>query len=449
MKKTTTILAAACAAVVVAGGVWSGAAAFHGMTPLTSAYAADTTKAAAADTASGDGDAKHGAYLARVGDCIACHTAKGGTPFAGGLAFPTPMGKIYSTNITPDKTHGIGGYSFDDFTKAMREGVGKQGHLYPAMPYTAYAKVSDADLKDLYAYFMTQVPASTQSNRASDIPWPLSMRWPLAVWDKFFLDTTRFNTVQGQSAEWNRGAYLVQGLAHCSTCHTPRGWAMQEVDVSGKSDRFLSGSQLDSSSPINLRGNPDTGLGNWSEADIVALLQSGRSPHTAVSGPMVEVVQNSTQYLSADDLKAIAVYVKSLSPAPQNGGTRFTASDATLQMFMSGQANETGARIYMDSCAACHRLNGQGQTRVFPSLANNPMVLHDNPDSLIAVILAGSRLPSTAAAPSDLAMPPFKWRYDDNEVAALATFVRGAWGNHAEAVTASEVAKIRKHQAEQ
>ncbi|MGI4983651.1 MAG: cytochrome c [Janthinobacterium lividum] len=398
------------------------------------------------------GDADRGAYLARVGDCIACHTAKGGTPFAGGLAFPTPMGKIYSSNITPDHAQGIGDYSLDDFALAMRHGVGrKHGRLYPAMPYTAYAKLSDADLQDLYAYFMTKVPASGKADHDSSIPWPLSVRWPLAFWDKAFLDEQRFQPVQGKDAEWNRGAYLVQGLAHCSTCHTPRGYAMQEVDVSGTTDRFLSGSELDSSSPINLRGNADTGLGRWSADDIVAVLQSGRGPHTAVSGPMVEVVANSTQFMHPDDLKAIAVYLKSLSPAPQNGGSRFSpgdekASDSTLQMFMSGKANDVGSRMYMDSCAACHRLNGQGQTRVFPAIAGNPMVLHGNPDSLIAVILAGSRLPSTAAAPSDLAMPPFKWRYNDEEIAALATFVRGAWGNHAPAVSADQVARIRRHQ---
>lgn len=399
----------------------------------------------AASVRARQGDVQHGAYLARVGDCVACHTAKGGTPFAGGLAFPTPFGKIYSSNITPDRAQGIGEYSFDDFVLAMRHGVGKHGRLYPAMPYTAYAKVSDEDLQDLYAYLMHAVPASAQSDRKSDIPWPLSMRWPLAFWDKLFHEDKRFVPVAGRDAEWNRGAYLVQGLAHCGTCHTPRGAALQEVDLSGASERYLAGSELDSSSPINLRGNPDTGLGRWRVEDVVALLKTGRSPHTAVTGPMGEVVEHSTRFMHDDDLKAIAVYVKSLSPAPTDGKTGFQASDATLGRIMAGKANETGARIYIDSCAACHRLNGEGQPRVFPTIAGNAMVLHANPDSLISVILGGSRLPSTEGAPSDLAMPAFAWRYDDEEVAALATFVRNAWGNHAPAVSAEQVRKVRAH----
>jgi mono/diheme cytochrome c family protein len=393
----------------------------------------------AADVAARPGDPVHGEYLARAGDCMACHTVKGGEPFAGGYPFKTPVGTIYSSNITSDREHGIGGYSFDDFVLAMREGVAKDGRrLYPAMPYTSYAKVSDADLKDLYAYFTTRVPASSEANRRADIVWPLSIRWPLAFWDRAFHDDSRFQPVDSQSAEWNRGAYLVQGLAHCGTCHTPRGAAMQELDLSGKTSLYLSGAALDNASPINLRGDAGSGLGEWSEQDIVALLQTGRDPHSAVTGPMGEVVEHSTQYLSEADLHAIASYLKSLPPR-QHDAVEFRANDATLRSIMAGTATGTGASIYIDSCAACHRQNG----RVFPSLANNPMVLAAHPDSLIAVILNGSRLPSTAGAPSPLAMPPFAWRYDDAEVAELATFVRSSWGNHASRVTAGQVKDVR------
>lgn len=394
------------------------------------------------------GDASHGAYLAKVGDCIACHTAnatKGSTPFAGGLPFALPFGTIYSSNITPDKEHGIGNYSFEDFVRVMREGVAPGGRrLYPAMPYTAYAKVSDADLKDLYAYFMTQVPASSTANRSNDVTWPLSIRWPLAYWNAAYHDNQRFQPSASESSEWNRGAYLVQGLAHCSTCHTPRGSANQELDVSGKSSAFLSGTELAHSSPINLRGDVGNGLGAWTAEDIVNVLATGRNAHSAVSGPMTEVVENSTQYLSKDDLHAIAVYLKSLSPVHPQNTSAYVASDATLQATMSGAATGLGASIYIDSCSACHRQNGKGVTTLFPSLAGNPMVLADHPDSLIAIILKGGRLPSTAGAPAPLAMPPFGWRYSDDEIAQLATFLRSAWGNHAAAVTAAEVATIRK-----
>jgi mono/diheme cytochrome c family protein len=397
----------------------------------------------AADVAARPGDPVHGEYLAHAGDCMACHTAKGGEPFAGGYPFKTPVGTIYSSNITSDRKHGIGGYSFDDFVLAMREGIAKDGRrLYPAMPYTSYAKVSDADLKDLYAYFTTRVPASSEANRRADIVWPLSIRWPLAFWDRAFHDDSRFQPVDSQSAEWNRGAYLVQGLAHCGTCHTPRGAAMQELDLSGKTSLYLSGAALDNASPINLRGDAGSGLGEWSEQDIVALLQTGRGPHSAVTGPMGDVVEHSTQYLSESDLHAIATYLKSLPPR-QHDTAAFQANDATLRSIMAGTATGAGASIYIDSCAACHRQNGQGASRVFPSLANNPMVLAAHPDSLIAVILNGSRLPSTAGAPSPLAMPPFAWRYDDQEVAELATFVRSSWGNHGSSVTADEVKHLR------
>jgi mono/diheme cytochrome c family protein len=389
------------------------------------------------------GDPIHGAYLARAGDCIACHTAQGGTPFAGGLPFHTPVGTIYSSNITSDPQHGIGGYSFEEFVLAMREGVAKGGkQLYPAMPFTSYAKVSDADLQDLYAYLISQVPAAAQPNRSSDIVWPLSVRWPLAYWRRAFHDDARFVPDPSKSVEWNRGAYLVQGLAHCGTCHTPRGAGFQEEDLSGKSDVYLAGSSLDGTAPINLRSAAGGGLADWSKEDIVASLKTGRNPHSAVSGPMGEVVEHSTQYLSDADLTSMAVYLKSLGGA--SGAAPFHADEgATLKTLVGGGDTGRGASIYVDSCTACHRMNGQGAQRVFPSLVNNPMVTQANPDSLLDVILHGSRLPSTETAPSPLAMPPFGWRYSDDDVAQLATFVRSSWGNHGAAVTADQVAKVR------
>lgn len=397
----------------------------------------------APEVAGRPGDPVHGAYLAHAADCTACHTVKGGEPFAGGYPFKTPLGTIYSSNITSDRVHGIGAYSLNDFLRAMREGVAKDGRrLYPAMPYTSYAKVSDADLKDLYTYFTTRVAASSADNRPSNIVWPLSIRWPLAFWDRAFHDDSRFQPVDSHSAEWNRGAYLVQGLEHCGTCHTPRGAGMQELDLNGNTSLYLSGAALDNSSPINLRGDPDSGLGDWSKQDIVALLQTGRGPHSAVTGPMGDVVEHSTQYLTEADLEAIATYLKSLPPR-QHDAASFHASDATLKSIMAGNATGQGASIYVDSCAACHRQNGEGASRVFPSLASNPIVLAAQPDSLIAVILNGSRLPSTAGAPTPLAMPPFAWRYDDEQVAELATFLRSSWGNKAPAVTARQVKDVR------
>jgi mono/diheme cytochrome c family protein len=390
-------------------------------------------------------DRANGAYVARLGDCVACHSTPGGKEFAGGLAFPTPLGSIYSSNITFDGETGIGHYSLEDFIRLMRFGVTPDGtRLYPAMPYTAFAKTSDEDLQDLYAYFKEDVPKVSAPNRSTDIVWPLSMRWPLAFWNIAFHDDSRFQPVAGQSEAWNRGAYIVQGFAHCGTCHTPRGVAMQEKDVSGRSDLFLSGSTLDGSSPINLRGNVGFGLGGWKEQDLVDVLKTGRSAFAAVHGPMTEVVEHSTKYMKDADLAAIATYVKSLSPAPNPDGIGFKADEATYRGYMAGERHDTGARIFMDSCAQCHRLSGRGEAFAFPNLTGNPSVLAANADSLIAIILRGNRLPASPTAPTALAMPAFGWRYNDDELAELTTFMRTNWGNKAPAVKPGDVANVRR-----
>ena len=389
-------------------------------------------------------DNARGEYIAILGDCSFCHTKPGGQVFAGGRSLETPLGVIYSSNITPDADTGIGRYTLRDFMRVMRFGVTPSGkRLYPAMPYTAYAKVSDEDLQDLFAYLQMQVAPVHEASRATDIHWPLSVRWPLALWSSAFLDRARFATDPSKDAQWNRGAYLVQGLLHCGTCHTPRGLFYDEKDVSGRTNRYLSGAELDGNSPVNLRGNDGDGLGRWSAADIADLLQSGRNAHSAVTGTMADVVRNNTQFMTDQDVAAVAGYLKSLSPASEEGRAHFAASDATLQRVMTGAERSTGGRIYMDSCAACHRLSGSGEKLAFPTLAGNPSVLSGDPSSLIAVILQGARTPSTAGAPTGLTMPGFDWRYDDANIAELATFVRSSWGNQGAPVSAGQVRKVR------
>jgi mono/diheme cytochrome c family protein len=270
------------------------------------------------------------------------------------------------------------------------------------------------------------------------------MRWPLALWNLAFHEDARFQADPNQSAAWNRGAYLVQGFTHCGTCHTPRGLAFQEKDVSGRSDLFLAGSSLDGSSPINLRGNAGFGIGGWKQQDIVDILKTGRSQFSAVHGPMTEVVEHSTKYVSDADLSAIATYLKSLSPAPNPNGIGYQPSETTYRAYMAGEQNGTGARIFMDSCAQCHRLHGRGESFAFPNLAGNPSVLAQNTDSLIAMIISGNRLPAADTAPSALAMPAFGWRYDDGEIAELATFLRTGWGNTAPSVSPGDVTRVRR-----
>jgi mono/diheme cytochrome c family protein len=311
------------------------------------------------------------------------------------------------------------------------------------MPYTAFAKVSDEDLQDLLAYIRDRVAPVQQATRTDGMTWPLNMRWPLALWDVAFHDTTPYAVDPSKGDQSNRGAYLVQGLAHCGTCHTPRGVALQEKDIDGRSDVYLSGTGLAGSAPINLRGNTGDGLGRWSAADIAALLKTGVNAHSAVTGPMAEMVERSSQFMSDGDVAAIATYLKSLSPAPAANRSDFAANDATLHTVMAGDETSPGGRAFMDSCAACHRPSGEGANRAFPSLAGNPSVLSADPSSLIAVILNGARLPSTVGAPTGLAMPPFGWRYGNEAVAQLATYVRSSWGNHASAVTGAAVAAVR------
>lgn len=395
-----------------------------------------------------------GRYLANAGDCTACHTAHDGKPFAGGLPLASPIGTLYSTNITPDKDTGIGNYSLDEFDRALRHGIAANGDsLYPAMPYPSYARTSDDDVRALYAYFMHGVEPIKQGNRASDVPWPLSMRWPLAIWRKTFApeaDKVAFDTSKYSDPQLARGAYLVQGLGHCGSCHTPRELTLQEkaLDESG-ADYLAGGPEIDGWLAVNLRGNPADGLGNWSVEDIVATLRSGRSASHAVLGEaMGNVVQHSTQFLNDEDLTAIAKYLKSL-PATAHQVASFKADPSTAKALQAGQESGRGAQLYVDNCAACHRTDGTGYQRVFPTIAGNSSVLAENPVSMIRLVLNGSKLQGTATAPSPLGMPGFGWRLSDDEAAQLLTFIRSSWGNQAPAVSAKQVAEVREKLAKE
>nr|MBP8222654.1 cytochrome c [Aeromonas sp.] len=265
-------------------------------TALLAAMAAQPAQAGSAMSA--------GEYISKLGDCAACHTSEASAPLAGGKGFPTPIGTVFATNITPDKTHGIGNYNLPEFIKVMREGVARDGHqLYPAMPYTAYAKMSDKDLEDLYHYLMKEVPPLAVANKESDIPWPLNMRWPLMGWNWLYHDDSRFTPVAGKSEQWNRGAYLVQGAGHCGSCHTPRGLGMQEKALTEADPLYLSGATLDGWYAPNIRG------ARYDKQAIIDLLKTGLSQHQAVSGPMAEVITHSSQYFSDADLASIATYL--------------------------------------------------------------------------------------------------------------------------------------------
>jgi len=404
---------------------------------------------ALAEDNSGAEQIKRGEYLARAGDCIACHTTTGGKPFAGGLSMDTPIGTIYTTNITPDKKTGIGDYSYDDFQQAVRHGVAKNGDtLYPAMPYPSYAVVNDEDMKALYAYFMHGVQPVEQDNRKNDIPWPLSMRWPLAVWRGIFApDVKAFQPAPQQDAVVARGQYLVEGLGHCGACHTPRSITMQEKALNnGEGTDFLAGSNapIDGWTATSLRGDNRDGLGRWSESDLAQFLRYGRNDHTAVFGGMTNVVEHSLQYLTDEDITAIARYLKTLGAKDPNQ-VAFSKDDTVARALWNGDNSKPGASVYIDNCNACHRSDGIGYKRVFPALQGNSVVLADDATSLIHIVLTGSTLPGLKGAPSDIVMPGFGWRLNDQQVADVVNFIRTSWGNTAKtSVTAKDVAEVRK-----
>lgn len=415
------------------------------------------TATATATAAPKNAQIERGAYLAKVGDCAACHTSSKAAPLAGGLPLATPFGTLYSTNITPDAATGIGAYSYDDFAKALREGIAKDGHrLYPAMPYPSYSKINDEDMHALYRYFLEGVKPLAQANHAAALRFPFNIRALMSVWDKWYSPQDQYRPDPQQSIEWNRGAYLVQGLMHCGACHTPHGMLGQETAFDEKSNTvFLSGDTLAGWYAQNLRGHPATGTGKWNKSDLVTFLRSGRSQDGAAFGPMTEVIDESLQYLNDDDLNAMATYLT--SPPLQSGGVAppavaakiatsvaTTAPDPVTTALRAGQIHSSGANLYLNNCNACHRSDGTGAMPTFPKLSGNVSIVGPDPSSLIHIVLSGSHMPSTAVAPTPLAMPGFGWRLSDVQVADLLTFIRSSWGNQASAVTTDQVAKIRK-----
>ncbi|WP_439862586.1 c-type cytochrome [Pseudomonas antarctica] len=383
-----------------------------------------------------------GEYVARLSDCVACHSLPGKAPFAGGLEMATPLGAIHATNITPDKKSGIGAYSLADFDRAVRHGVAPGGRrLYPAMPYPSYAKLSDDDVRAMYAFFMKGIAPADQPNIPSSIPWPLNMRWPIALWNGVFAPNEPYAAKTDQDALWNRGAYIVQGPGHCGSCHTPRGLAFNEkaLDESGKP--FLAGALLDGWYAPSLRQDPNTGLGRWSEPEIVQFLKVGRNKHAVVYGSMTEAFNNSTQFMADDDLAAIARYLKSLPGDPQRDGTpwQYQAVAANARM------DVPGAHTYATRCASCHGIDGKGQPESMPPLAGATSALAKEDASAINITLNGSQRVVAAGVPDAYRMPAFREQLSDAEIAQVLSYVRGTWGNNGGAVDAAAVNKLRGH----
>lgn len=375
-----------------------------------------------------------GEYLARAGDCVACHTEPGGKTFAGGRAMATPFGTLYSPNISPDRDTGIGAWSADDFYAMLHSGRSRSGALlYPAMPFAAYTKVTRADSDAIYAYLMSVQPVH-QRNRDHDMRFPYNNRQLLLGWRTLYFSEGEFRPHEGKTAEWNRGAYLVEGLGHCSMCHT----AINALGGSSESEAFQGGliPMQDWYAP-SLTSNREAGLGEWSIGEITDLLRTGVSTRGAVYGPMAEVVYNSLQYLSDDDIHAMAVYLKDLPPS---GETRRPSPEQTEE---KNRLSPLGGKIYASECAVCHGATGKGQGRDIPPLAGNQSIEMTSSVNAIRMVLNGGYPPGTGGNPRPYGMPPFAQSLSDEEVAAVVTYIRTAWGNRGTAISAQDVSALR------
>jgi mono/diheme cytochrome c family protein len=397
--------------------------------PLAAVFSIAVTGAAFADSQNFD-RIERGRYLAVLADCGACHTVPGGQPFAGGLALPTPFGTLVASNITPDRETGIGNMTDAEFLASLHEGRGYNGRrLYPAMPYPAYTKMSDDDVLAIRAYLATVAPVSNEvvSNR---LPFPFNIRLSMAFWNALNFTPGRYQPDPRKSAEWNRGAYIVEGAAHCGTCHTPKTFLGGDKD-----DQALAGATLQGWFAPDITNDSRKGIGGWSKDDLVQYLKTGTNNWTLASGPMAEAVTHSTSQMTAADIAAIATYLKDRG----TGGS----APKPAPVAANDNAMRAGAAIYKDSCAACHRDAGTGEVHLFPRLAGSALVQSDDPTTLVRVVLQGTRAVSTPSMPTAPAMPAFDWRLSDAQAANVLTYIRNSWGNAAGSVSSGVVASQR------
>ena len=374
-----------------------------------------------------------GAYLARAGNCMACHTRRGGPAYAGGRAIETPFGSVFSSNLTPDVPTGIGSWSAAHFWRAMHHGRSHDGRLLlPVFPYASYTMVTRQDSDALFAY-LRSLPPTAQANRAHELRWPYRSQWALAVWRALYFRAGALESLPAQSAEWNRGAYLVQGLGHCSACHSARN----ALGASSAEGAGLAGGVVPMQgwyAPSLLRDS-EAAVSRWGVGDVVQLLQTGVSARGSAQGPMAEVVLHSTQYLSPADLQAMAVYLQGLPAAhPQ---------DVAPPAVVPSRSTDAGAKLYERHCAGCHGDKGEGVGLAYPPLAGNRAVQMDNVANLVQIVLRGGFAPATAGNPRPFGMPAFQMVLSDRDVAEVITHIRSAWGHRAGEVTELDVARYR------
>ncbi|PUA19313.1 cytochrome c [Glaciimonas sp. PCH181] len=376
-----------------------------------------------------------GNYLVRAGDCMACHTARGGQPFAGGRVIPTPFGDLYSPNITSDVATGIGSWTANDFWRALHNGKSKDGSfLYPAFPYTEYTKVTRTDADAMFAYFQT-LPAVKQPNKEQALRFPYNQRILLAGWRALYFSPGVYQPDRRQSAEWNRGAYFVQGLGHCIACHTTRNTfgASEGIGLAGGLIPTLGWYAP------SLTSDAEAGLGNWDKQHIVDLLKTGTSPRGTVFGPMAEVVRQSLQHLTDEDVGAMAGYLQSLPHTSPPAAVR----EMQVKGSQAEDVLKLGAKLYRDYCIECHKASGSGIPPAYPPLAGNRAITMQSSINPIRMVLNGGYPPSTEGNPRPYGMPPFGPVLTDVEVAAVVSYIRSSWGNNAALVSPVQVSRYR------
>lgn len=413
------------------------------------------TKELAADWKPAKGQ---GEYVMYASDCMACHTAEGGKSFAGGRKIASPMGTIWTTNITPDKETGIGNWTLDQFRAALYDGIRADGaHLYPAMPYENYRKLNEEDVRALYDYFMNEVKPVKNEVQQTELGFPFNMRFGIRAWNWLALNHKAGFTPEGKNEVQDRGQYLVEGAAHCAACHSPRNLFMAQAGVQVGDKDFLTGGVVDGWNASSLRG-PQSAPQKWTVGEMASYLATGRNAHSTANGEMGLVVEHSLQHLTDADNLAIAAFLKGVDGAaaevPQSFAEKVPAAlpaapadaagEETAKMLTEASPNmPVGARLYIDNCAACHFVTGKGAPGIFPELADNDLVTGSEVKPLISIILHGAEVPSTEKRPMRLVMQGYADRLSNEEVAQLATFVRSAWGNKAGAASAADVAAVR------
>jgi mono/diheme cytochrome c family protein len=384
--------------------------------------------AALAWAARADDAAEAGRYLAVVGDCAGCHTNGMQPAYSGGRGFSAGFGLVYSSNITPDRATGIANWSAEQFYRALHRGISPDGrHLYPAFPYPYFTHTSRADTDALFAYLKTLKPVR-KATPPDRLMFPFNIRAGMAAWNAMFLDPTPLKSDPTKSARWNRGAYIVNGLGHCGACHTPKNAMFGD-----RKDAAFTGETIDYWFSANLTGSRRDGLGDWSAADIVQYLKTGRNEHAAAAGSMLEVITTSTSRMRDGDLAAIAEYLKSLPPK-----TAPPAKPPPRTQMQRGEA------VFVAYCSACHlSLSVTDGAKDYPPLAGNTLVQGRKPETVLRIVLEGLQSPQTGNAKTGYSMPSFVALSDDH-IADVATYIRNTWGNRASPVSKSDVVRLRK-----